>query len=132
VGRDSGTIERRSITFYRGHGLPRGTISSMPTPLMSTTSRHNGDVAIRKKPVILRCHRAGTMRLRKCNSRTRQNRAIVATSSGSALRANLAQKRPVPSLEEFNDGDSIEVVRREIAQQVDGSVEGRCSARQDQ
>jgi hypothetical protein len=89
-------------------------------------------VAIRNEPVILPCHRSRTMRLRVRASRTPLNTAIVAVSWDSALRANLAQKRPVPSLEELNDGDKIEVVRREIASQVDRSVERLCSAKQDQ
>jgi hypothetical protein len=89
-------------------------------------------VAIRNEPVILPCHRSRTMRLRARISRTPLNTAIVAMSWDSALRANLAQKRPVPSLEELNDGDKIEVVRREIASQVDRSVEKHRSAKQDQ
>ncbi len=86
--------------------------------------RPEAAVAIRNEPVILRRQRSAKVRVYAPASRTPSNTAIVAMTADSALRANLAQERPVPSLEELNDGDKIEVVRREIASQIDRSVQG--------
>jgi hypothetical protein len=93
---------------------------------------HDVALAIRNEPVILRRHLLWTLRVYASASRTPPNIAIVAMIADLELRANLAQKRPVPSLEELNDGDKIEVVRREIASQVDRSVQRHGGAKQEQ
>jgi hypothetical protein len=97
-------------------------------------SRGQADVAvaIRNEPVILRRERSADRQSLRARLADSVEHRYCRDGRGLGTARESCAGTFCTFLEELNDGDKIEVVRREIASQVDRSVQGHGGAKQEQ